>query len=112
MSVDFLQNHYFRAFVQQDMQNEGMGLGMSMVRRIIHAMGASIDIQSDQNGGGTRVTVIIPLERNRESFVDVQDEKTSIQDSFAGLRIGFIHTKVSRPGSKASALRTRTLLPV
>lgn len=90
MSADFLENHYFRAFVQQDVHTDGMGLGMSMVRRIIHAMGAQIDVRSDQCGGGTCVTVTIPLERNGESGVQCDVEKPSLQGSLAGLKVGII----------------------
>lgn len=94
MSADFLENHYFRAFVQEDMQTDGMGLGMSMARRIIHAMEAQIDVKSHQTGGGTQVTVTVPLERNHEPVAQEENGNTALQGSFAGVKVGIISAEL------------------
>ena len=44
MSKDFLDNHLFRDFSQEDTLADGIGLGMHMVGRIVHAIGAKIDV--------------------------------------------------------------------
>lgn len=66
MSKDFLENHLFRDFAQEDTLADGIGLGMHMVGRIVHAIGAKIDVVSEQDGpgAGTSVTVTVPLEHS------------------------------------------------
>lgn len=61
MSKQYLDNQLFRAFTQEDDLAEGTGLGMSMVAKIVKALGGKVDVQSEKNVG-TTVTVTIPLE--------------------------------------------------
>ncbi|KAF2172128.1 hypothetical protein M409DRAFT_17369 [Zasmidium cellare ATCC 36951] len=62
MTKDFLKNHLFRAFSQEDSLSSGIGLGMNLVAKIVQTLGGKIDVQSEQ-GVGTRVTVYVPLQQ-------------------------------------------------
>ncbi|KAK5683806.1 hypothetical protein LTS10_003669 [Elasticomyces elasticus] len=61
MSKEYLDNHLFRAFSQENNLVEGTGLGMSLVAKILKALGGSIDVRSTK-GKGTTMTVTCPLE--------------------------------------------------
>lgn len=62
ISTDFLKHRLYKAFTQEDELAEGAGLGLSIVRQIVHDMGGQIEISSEQ-GTGTEATVRIPLKR-------------------------------------------------
>lgn len=106
MSKDFLENHLFRDFSQEDTLADGIGLGMHMVGRIVHAIGAKIDVVSEQNGpgAGTTVTVTVPLEHSqnhrKNSFATEAMEK-STQAALAGLNVRIIRNRSATP-SEAS----------
>lgn len=60
--------HVFEPFAQENATNadtSGSGLGLSIVRSIVDAMGGSIEVESEQ-GKGTRFTVRLRLEEARE----------------------------------------------
>ncbi|KAK3627616.1 hypothetical protein LTR56_012704 [Elasticomyces elasticus] len=61
MSKEYLDNHLFRAFSQENNLVEGTGLGMSLVAKILKALGGRIDVRSTK-GKGTTMTVTCPLE--------------------------------------------------
>ncbi|KAK5745893.1 hypothetical protein LTR17_001022 [Elasticomyces elasticus] len=61
MSKEYLDNHLFRAFSQENNLVEGTGLGMSLVAKILKALGGKIDVKSTK-GKGTTMTVMCPLE--------------------------------------------------
>lgn len=94
MSKEFQNSHLFHDFAQEDSLSDGLGLGMHMVARIIHAMGGKIDVVSDQDGSGTRVTVRVPLEhtKNDQSLRDTRDNGSLItkQKRLRGLKVGLI----------------------
>lgn len=60
MSKEFLNHHVYKPFAQEDELAEGAGLGLSIVRRIVHDLKGKIKISSEQ-GSGTDVTIRIPL---------------------------------------------------
>ncbi|KAF3811724.1 putative histidine kinase 3 [Colletotrichum gloeosporioides] len=60
ISEDYLQNHLFTPFAQEDSLSAGTGLGLSLVHQIVVNLGGSIDVWSKVNRG-TRVTVRLPL---------------------------------------------------
>lgn len=59
MGADFIQNQLFTPFAQENPLAPGTGLGMSLVRNIVHKMGGSINVDSVKNIG-TMVQVVIP----------------------------------------------------
>jgi CheY-like chemotaxis protein len=98
MSKDFLDNHLFRDFSQEDTLADGIGLGMHMVGRIVHAIGAKIDVASEQNGpgAGTTVTVTVPLEHSqgeRKNSNAPESVERSTQVALAGLKARIINNR-------------------
>jgi CheY-like chemotaxis protein len=104
MSKDFLDNHLFRDFSQEDTLADGIGLGMHMVGRIVHAIGAKIDVVSEQNGprAGTMVTVTVPLEHSqshRKNSLATEALEKSTQVALAGLKARIIGNRsLASPG--------------
>ena len=93
MSKEFLENQLFRDFTQEDTLADGIGLGMHMVGRILHAIGGKIEVVSDQHGpeAGTSITVTVPLEHSqcvRSLSGPSDDESQSLRGSLAGLKAG------------------------
>ncbi|GAB7334778.1 hypothetical protein MBLNU13_g06700t2 [Cladosporium sp. NU13] len=123
MSKDFLDNHLFRDFSQEDTLADGIGLGMHMVGRIVHAIGAKIDVVSEQNGpgAGTTVTVTVPLEHSqarRKNSLATEAMEKSTQVALAGLKARIVSnrspnspgtTREERLVSTASAMATTSL---
>lgn len=123
MSKDFLDNHLFRDFSQEDTLADGIGLGMHMVGRIVHAIGAKIDVVSEQHGpgAGTTVTVTVPLEHSqipRKKSLATEALEKSTQAALAGLEAKIISNRSpSSPGvsreeqlvSTASTMATTSL---
>lgn len=60
ISRDFLKNHLFIPFTQEDRLSPGVGLGLSLVRRIASKLGGRVQVQS-KVGRGTTVSVEIPV---------------------------------------------------
>lgn len=123
MSKDFLDNHLFRDFSQEDTLADGIGLGMHMVGRIVHAIGAKIDVVSEQHGpeAGTTVTVTVPLEHSqshRKNSLATEAIEKSTQVALAGLKTRIIGnrsptspgtTREERLLSTASTMATTSL---
>lgn len=59
ISADFLKNRLFNPFSQEDMLQDGTGLGMSIVKQVVERLGGSINVTS-QVGIGTQVFVQLP----------------------------------------------------
>ena len=60
MSREFLENHLFVPFLQEDSLSEGVGLGMSIVKSLIALLAGGMEIES-QSGEGTTIKVSIPM---------------------------------------------------
>jgi len=52
---------FFQAHTSYDRSHDGSGLGLSIVKGLVHLHGGDVDIKS-RLGEGTRVTVKLPLE--------------------------------------------------
>ncbi|KAK1585410.1 hsp90-like protein [Colletotrichum navitas] len=61
ISEDYLRNHLFSPFAQEDNLSAGTGLGLSLVNQIVAKLRGSIQVWS-KVGRGTRVTVQLPLQ--------------------------------------------------
>jgi signal transduction histidine kinase len=53
MSNEFMQNHIFKAFSQEDSLAVGTGLGLSIVDQVVSSMGGDIDVASARGFGST-----------------------------------------------------------
>ncbi|KAI0880454.1 uncharacterized protein GGS22DRAFT_197521 [Annulohypoxylon maeteangense] len=60
MSQNFLSNHLFKAFTQEDSFMPGTGLGLSITSQIVQNMGGGIRVDSEK-GVGTHVNIAIPM---------------------------------------------------
>ncbi|KAI0848816.1 hypothetical protein F5Y00DRAFT_81902 [Daldinia vernicosa] len=60
MSKNFLANHIFKPFSQEDSFTPGTGLGLSITSQIVRNMNGKIKIDSEK-GVGTHVNIIIPM---------------------------------------------------
>ncbi|KFY43367.1 hypothetical protein V494_02016 [Pseudogymnoascus sp. VKM F-4513 (FW-928)] len=60
ISEEFLKNHIYTAFKQENSFSVGTGLGLSIVRQLLVDLSGNIDIKSEV-GEGTKVSVSIPL---------------------------------------------------
>ncbi|KID81040.1 hsp90-like protein [Metarhizium guizhouense ARSEF 977] len=66
ISENYLKNHLFVPFSQEDRLSPGVGLGLSLVKRIASALGGYVQVQS-RVGQGTTITVSLPLEKSAHS---------------------------------------------
>jgi two-component sensor histidine kinase len=73
ISQEFLKNHIYTAFKQEDALSVGTGLGLSIVRQIILDLGGSIDIKSEV-GVGTHAYVSLPLSAMKRRNPKVADD--------------------------------------
>ncbi|KAJ6120961.1 hypothetical protein N7523_005241 [Penicillium sp. IBT 18751x] len=60
ISSEYLRHSVFSPFSQEDSLSEGVGLGLSLVRKLVTLLGGHIDIKSEV-GVGTQVDVYIPV---------------------------------------------------
>ena len=81
ISEDFVRNHAFTAFSQENTHSAGTGLGLSIVRQIVDSLGGKIDLAS-QRDVGTAVKIWLTLATSRgrnEARLDVAN-KTLVQE--------------------------------
>lgn len=89
MSNEFL-THIFEPFAQEHTgartHYQGTGLGMTIVQRLVEAMGGDIQVQSKKDVG-TTFTVVLPFRISHETRTDsnIHEEDTSV--SLNGMRI-------------------------
>jgi len=62
ISQEYLKHRLFKPFEQEDSLSSGAGLGLSIIKHIIHDLGGEIDFASEE-GTGTEARVRIPLIR-------------------------------------------------
>lgn len=90
MARDFLENHLFRAFAQEDSLVEGTGLGMNLVAKIAKSLDGRVEVQSEK-GAGSTFAITLPLERSR-GLRDAASKgsRKNLQASVQGLSVGVI----------------------
>lgn len=94
MSSDFLRNSAFSAFSQEDALSEGVGLGLSVVHKLVTYLGGHIKMRSEA-GVGTQIDVYIPSERPKDHVHTDLDEAISLsgtrnsEDCLKACLIGF-----------------------
>lgn len=89
MSKEFLQNHLFVPFNQEDSLMEGTGLGMCLVAKIIKAIGGKIEVRSERSVGTTMI-VTVPVE-HRHLSTDDSAPATAPSEGSVGI-LGFRDT--------------------
>jgi signal transduction histidine kinase/CheY-like chemotaxis protein len=121
MSKNFQTGRLFQDFAQENTLSEGLGLGMHMVSRILYAMGGKIEVVSDQEGGGTCVTVRVPLERSQYSQHSqpssdaLNGSSVTASELFGSLKVGVvtgIHDPVNLKTSPTAAVSAMAIASV
>ncbi|KAF2684539.1 hypothetical protein K458DRAFT_366968 [Lentithecium fluviatile CBS 122367] len=101
MSPQFLANHVFQPFSQENPLASGTGLGLSIVRRIIETIGGKIHITSDPKSG-TEVQIKLVLPQLGRALRP-QPQRTrflEILERLRGRRICILHkANVYNPGT-------------
>lgn len=109
MSKEFVENHLFKPFSQENSFMEGTGLGMSLVARIVEALGGKIEVRSEK-GAGTTMTVTVPLERSDHSKDETaKAEQLRARQRLSGLTIGIIDTNGGETAPIATSLQLASL---
>lgn len=62
---DEVKNRIFEPFFTTKDRNRGTGVGLTVVRHILHEHGATIEVESSE-GEGTKITIAFPLENETE----------------------------------------------
>lgn len=78
ISEEYLRNHLFTPFCQEDNFAPGTGLGLSLVRQITVNLGGEVKVAS-QVGRGTTITVTLPLPTASQGLASL-DLQGSSQD--------------------------------
>ncbi|PNH70010.1 hypothetical protein VD0002_g521 [Verticillium dahliae] len=104
---DYLQNHLFRAFAQEDHLSAGTGLGLSLVKQIVTNLDGKISVKS-RVAVGTTVTVSVPLQAatNEAEYMGDDDEFAAHVSDLKGLRVllsGFSESQGEDTGAQARA---------
>lgn len=96
ISEDYLRNHLFTPFAQEDHFAPGTGLGLSLVRQVVTSMGGKINVDSAV-GYGTAVTITLPLPVEEERDEEQAEFRTNIKE-LAGLKVLYRgHDKAAGP---------------
>jgi signal transduction histidine kinase len=85
ISQEFLKHRLFKPFTQEDSLAAGAGLGLSIVRHIVHDLGGEINFVSEQ-GAGTEATVRIPLTSIPASNALEQEVLSETKNETKGLK--------------------------
>lgn len=111
ISEDYLRNHLFTPFCQEDNFAPGTGLGLSLVRQITVNLGGEVKVAS-QVGKGTTITVSLPLPNASEDLgsLELTESKQDIT-CFKGRKVllrGFDGAQTTTTPTTASDLRPRS----
>lgn len=60
ISREYLKNTLFSPFAQEDPLSPGVGLGLSIVRKLVTSLNGEIDVRSEL-GAGTQVDIYVPV---------------------------------------------------
>jgi signal transduction histidine kinase len=117
MSKDFLENHLFQAFAQEDGLVEGTGLGINLVAKIVKSFEGKIEVLSEK-GVGSCFSVTLPLEHSRtrrETGARNPDRPlyrsvTGLSKAVAGITVGVIDCATTPSGNQRAEETARALL--
>ena len=88
MRNDFLKNHAFTAFSQENSLATGTGLGLSIVRQIVDSLGGKIELSSEKDVG-TEVRIWLSLPKSQKEWSPESDHNIipAIREKTAGLEM-------------------------
>ncbi|KAJ5442672.1 CheY-like superfamily [Penicillium cf. griseofulvum] len=94
ITQDFLRNSAFSPFAQENSLSDGVGLGLSVVHKLVTFLGGHLKMKSD-SGVGTQVDVYIPAQHPKDHVPDkLFDDASSLgiqrhKDSLKACLVGF-----------------------
>jgi hypothetical protein len=96
MSPDFLANHLYSPFTQENHLSSGVGLGLNIVRQILESVSGNIDLTSDV-GSGTEVSVTLSLPSSDNPPKDEESELAlnAIRRRVRGRKISLVDRAVT-----------------
>ena len=84
------KKHIFEPFTQENQgartHYNGVGLGMSIVKKLVEQMGGGIEIES-QIGEGSVVQVTLPVQVDEAWSAEPVDETRNLHNNIAGMRV-------------------------
>ncbi|ORY60866.1 uncharacterized protein BCR38DRAFT_496783 [Pseudomassariella vexata] len=86
MGDEFLRNHIFTPFAQEDALNPGTGVGLSTVQQIVRTLNGSVTVES-QLGRGTSISATIPFPASKHHAVVVDTLFVDHVTALTGLRV-------------------------
>lgn len=91
MSEEFVRNHAFTAFSQEDSLASGTGLGLSIVRQIVDSLGGKIDLSSKKDVGTEfKIWLSLPRSQRDPSTVEETSILRQVQRQVKGLGMALI----------------------
>ena len=100
MSDDFVKNHAFTAFSQEDPLKSGTGLGLSIVRQIVDSLGGKIDLKSQKDlGTEVKIWLSFPIDEAKSAPAHNSADKTLLhrmQERTGGLKMCMLSPEVVR----------------
>ncbi|KAH2460525.1 hypothetical protein KXW63_000568 [Aspergillus fumigatus] len=96
MSKDFLTNHLYSAFLQEDTTSPGLGVGLHLVHQIIKSLKGQIKFASEV-GKGTDVDVVLPIELPEVPSPSSPRSFASLKERLSGMTVS-LFTRSSKLG--------------
>ncbi|OQE10532.1 hypothetical protein PENVUL_c004G07614 [Penicillium vulpinum] len=92
ITQDFLKNSAFSPFAQEDALSDGVGLGLSVVHKLVTFLGGHLKMKSE-SGVGTQVDVYIPAQCPKD-HIFAKDDASSLRiqrdkDALKACLVGF-----------------------
>lgn len=110
MSGEYVQNHAFTAFSQENSLSSGTGLGLSIVRQIIDSLGGRIDLTSEKDIG-TDIEISLSLPSGEENNDPDPDVMGQIQAKTKGLEIAIIEPPAKETKDREAPVRGLSVMP-
>lgn len=111
MSQDFLDNHLFEPFSQENSISPGTGLGLSIVKKIVSQQCGRISVKSHL-GVGTSLSVTLPLRPQGSPATDGNKALSQALASFNADVHELRNLRVRLVGFESSTLATRDAVDV
>lgn len=107
MSDEFMQNHAFTAFSQEDSLATGTGLGLSIVRQIVDSLGGKIDLSSEKDIG-TEIKIWLSLPRSTKDTAPDFDRSimTETLERTKGLEMCLLASERTKASVASDAIRS------
>jgi len=84
ISPDYLRSHLYQPFLQENASSNGLGLGLSIVKKLVDGLDGSIQVQSTV-GKGTMVEILVPLRVEAPT-----GQEGTIDAKYSGRKICFV----------------------